>query len=236
MPACFFQQLSAHTSMCHTVCWRGWLHILHAYFARRLSGGPTWCAPLPPSPPAAPFLLSSLQFFCQHIIARSLLMTGLVRRRSDGSQSWRDYARKGATSQPAMLRPTARADPPQRMVRARRRAVSCQPALLPSCAGLAACQPLLHPPPPTPHPHPHPGRRDPSAGPAARFAVVPNGVATGLDIGLSNYSLVYITLSFYVMCKSTTPLFLLVFAIAWGIEKPSWCGGAGPVLGAHQGM
>ncbi|KAL4438191.1 hypothetical protein ABPG77_010552 [Micractinium sp. CCAP 211/92] len=94
----------------------------------------------------APFLLSSLQFFCQHIIARSLLMTGLVKRRSDGSQSWRDYARK----------------------------------------------------------------------------VVPNGVATGLDIGLSNYSLVYITLSFYVMCKSTTPLFLLVFAIAWGIEKPSW--------------
>ena len=24
------------------------------------------------------------------------------------------------------------------------------------------------------------------------------------------------------MCKSTTPLFLLVFAIAWGIETPSW--------------
>ncbi|KAL4448483.1 hypothetical protein ABPG75_005702 [Micractinium tetrahymenae] len=94
----------------------------------------------------APFLLSSLQFFCQHIIARSLLVTGLVKRKSDGSQSWREYARK----------------------------------------------------------------------------VVPNGVATGLDIGLSNYSLVYITLSFYVMCKSTTPLFLLVFAIAWGIEKPSW--------------
>lgn len=52
--------------------------------------------------------------------------------------------------------------------------------------------------------------------------VVPNGVATGLDIGFSNYSLVFITLSFYVMCKSTTPLFLLFFAIAWGIEKPSW--------------
>ena len=49
--------------------------------------------------------------------------------------------------------------------------------------------------------------------------VVPNGVATGLDIGFSNYSLVFITLSFYVMCKSTTPLFLLTFAIIWGIEK-----------------
>lgn len=49
--------------------------------------------------------------------------------------------------------------------------------------------------------------------------VVPNGIATGLDIGFSNFSLVFITLSFYVMCKSTTPLFLLTFAIAWGIEK-----------------
>lgn len=49
--------------------------------------------------------------------------------------------------------------------------------------------------------------------------VVPNGIATGLDIGLSNTSLVFITLSFYVMCKSTTPLFLLTFAIVWGIEK-----------------
>ena len=53
-------------------------------------------------------------------------------------------------------------------------------------------------------------------------SVVPNGVATGLDIGLSNYSLVFITLSFYVMCKSTTPLFLLAFAIAWRVEQPSW--------------
>ncbi|KAL6768099.1 hypothetical protein ACKKBF_B37790 [Auxenochlorella protothecoides x Auxenochlorella symbiontica] len=53
-------------------------------------------------------------------------------------------------------------------------------------------------------------------------AVFPNGVATGLDIGLSNYSLVFISLSFYVMCKSTVPLFLLAFAIMWRIEKPSW--------------
>lgn len=55
--------------------------------------------------------------------------------------------------------------------------------------------------------------------PARLVAVVPNGVATGLDIGFSNYSLVFITISFYVMCKSTTPLFLLAFAIAWGVEK-----------------
>jgi hypothetical protein len=50
-------------------------------------------------------------------------------------------------------------------------------------------------------------------------AVVPNGVCTGLDIGLSNFSLSLITLSFYTMCKSTTPIFLLVFAFLWGIER-----------------
>lgn len=52
--------------------------------------------------------------------------------------------------------------------------------------------------------------------------VIPNGVATGLDIGLSNTSLAFISLSFYVMLKSTTPLFLLMFAIIWGIEKMTW--------------
>lgn len=50
-------------------------------------------------------------------------------------------------------------------------------------------------------------------------AVVVNGVSTGLDIGLSNYSLMLITLSFYTMCKSTTPVFLLMFAFIWGIER-----------------
>ncbi len=50
-------------------------------------------------------------------------------------------------------------------------------------------------------------------------AVVPNGAATGLDIGLSNFSLSLITLSFYTMCKSTTPVFLLGFCFLWGIER-----------------
>ena len=49
--------------------------------------------------------------------------------------------------------------------------------------------------------------------------MVVNGVSTGLDIGLSNYSLMLITLSFYTMCKSTTPVFLLMFAFIWGIER-----------------
>ncbi|GFH23436.1 TPT domain-containing protein [Haematococcus lacustris] len=52
--------------------------------------------------------------------------------------------------------------------------------------------------------------------------VVPNGITTGLDIGFSNMSLVFITMSFYTMCKSTVPVYLLLFAFLWRIEKPSW--------------
>lgn len=52
--------------------------------------------------------------------------------------------------------------------------------------------------------------------------VVPNGIITGLDIGFSNTSLVFITMSFYTMCKATVPVFLLFFAFLWGIERPSW--------------
>ncbi|GIL83553.1 hypothetical protein Vretimale_10327 [Volvox reticuliferus] len=51
--------------------------------------------------------------------------------------------------------------------------------------------------------------------------VVPNGFTTGLDIGFSNTSLVFIDLAFYTMCKATVPVFLLFFAFVWGIEKPS---------------
>jgi len=53
-------------------------------------------------------------------------------------------------------------------------------------------------------------------------SVVPNGACTGLDISLSMMSLVFISLSFYTMCKATVPLFLLAFAFLWGIEKPNW--------------
>ncbi len=50
-------------------------------------------------------------------------------------------------------------------------------------------------------------------------AVLPNGVLTGIDIGFSNKSLAYITMSFYVMCKSTVPIFLLLCAFIWRIER-----------------
>jgi drug/metabolite transporter (DMT)-like permease len=52
--------------------------------------------------------------------------------------------------------------------------------------------------------------------------VLPNGVATGLDIAFSNTSFAFITLSFYTMCKSSAPLFLLLFAFIWRIETPTW--------------
>ncbi|SCV71381.1 BQ2448_2969 [Microbotryum intermedium] len=52
--------------------------------------------------------------------------------------------------------------------------------------------------------------------------VVPCGVASGLDIGLSNLSLRTITLSFYTMCKSSSLAFVLLFAFIFKLEKPSW--------------
>ncbi|PMD32565.1 TPT-domain-containing protein [Hyaloscypha variabilis F] len=50
----------------------------------------------------------------------------------------------------------------------------------------------------------------------------PCGVATGLDIGLGNMSLKFITLTFYTMCKSSSLAFVLIFAFLFRLEKPSW--------------
>ncbi|KZT65966.1 TPT-domain-containing protein [Daedalea quercina L-15889] len=47
---------------------------------------------------------------------------------------------------------------------------------------------------------------------------VPTGVATSLDIGLSNLSLKLITLSFYTMCKSSSLIFVLLFAFLFHLE------------------
>ena len=63
---------------------------------------------------------------------------------------------------------------------------------------------------------------EPITWPAWRRTILPNGVATGLDIAFSNTSFAFITLSFYTMCKSSAPLFLLFFAFIWGIETPTW--------------
>ncbi len=51
--------------------------------------------------------------------------------------------------------------------------------------------------------------------------VFPCGLATGLDIGLSNASLKFISLSFYTMVKSGAPVFVLLFAFLFKLEKPT---------------
>ncbi|CAI5528818.1 unnamed protein product, partial [Closterium sp. Naga37s-1] len=52
--------------------------------------------------------------------------------------------------------------------------------------------------------------------------VVPTGVATSLDIALSNLSLALVTLTFYTMCKSSAGVFLLLFAFLFRLETPSF--------------
>lgn len=50
----------------------------------------------------------------------------------------------------------------------------------------------------------------------------PCGAATGLDIGLGNTSLKFITLTFYTMCKSSSLAFVLIFAFMFRLESPTW--------------
>ncbi|XP_058075770.1 probable sugar phosphate/phosphate translocator At1g06470 [Magnolia sinica] len=45
--------------------------------------------------------------------------------------------------------------------------------------------------------------------------VVPTAIGTALDINLSNVSLVFISVTFATMCKSASPIFLLLFAFAF---------------------
>ncbi|KAJ4748912.1 Nucleotide/sugar transporter family protein [Rhynchospora pubera] len=51
--------------------------------------------------------------------------------------------------------------------------------------------------------------------------VVPTAIGTALDINLSNASLVFISVTFATMCKSASPIFLLLFAFAFRLESPS---------------
>ncbi|KAH7031341.1 triose-phosphate transporter family-domain-containing protein [Microdochium trichocladiopsis] len=52
--------------------------------------------------------------------------------------------------------------------------------------------------------------------------IAPCGAATGLDIGLGNMSLKFITLTFYTMCKSSSLAFVLIFAFVFRLESPTW--------------
>ena len=51
--------------------------------------------------------------------------------------------------------------------------------------------------------------------------LLPCGLGTALDIGLSTSSLKSISLSFYTMVKSSAPVFVVLFAFAFGLEKPT---------------
>lgn len=50
----------------------------------------------------------------------------------------------------------------------------------------------------------------------------PTGICAGIDIGFSSWGLELVTVSLYTMTKSTTIIFILIFAIMLGLEKKSW--------------
>uniref|UniRef100_A0A0K8TQP9 Putative solute carrier family 35 member c2 n=1 Tax=Tabanus bromius TaxID=304241 RepID=A0A0K8TQP9_TABBR len=52
--------------------------------------------------------------------------------------------------------------------------------------------------------------------------MAPIGLASGIDIGFSNWGLELVQISLYTMTKSTTIIFILFFAIILGLEKKSW--------------
>ncbi|CAK4005317.1 related to nucleotide-sugar transporter [Lecanosticta acicola] len=52
--------------------------------------------------------------------------------------------------------------------------------------------------------------------------ISPCGTATALDIGLGNFSLRFITLTFFTMCKSSVLAFVLLFAFLFRLETPTW--------------
>ncbi|XP_069507305.1 solute carrier family 35 member C2 isoform X2 [Ambystoma mexicanum] len=49
--------------------------------------------------------------------------------------------------------------------------------------------------------------------------VAPTALATALDIGLSNWSFLYITVSLYTMTKSSAVLFILFFSLVFKLEE-----------------
>ncbi|OWF37965.1 solute carrier family 35 member C2-like [Mizuhopecten yessoensis] len=52
--------------------------------------------------------------------------------------------------------------------------------------------------------------------------LAPTGIASSIDIGLSNWSFEFITVSLYTMTKSTAVIFILGFSILFRIEKARW--------------
>ncbi|XP_066526686.1 solute carrier family 35 member C2 [Hoplias malabaricus] len=53
------------------------------------------------------------------------------------------------------------------------------------------------------------------------YKVAPTALATALDIGLSNWSFLFITISLYTMTKSSAVLFILLFSLIFKLEEPN---------------
>lgn len=53
------------------------------------------------------------------------------------------------------------------------------------------------------------------------YKVAPTALATVLDIGLSNWSFLFITISLYTMAKSSAVLFILLFSLVFKLEEPN---------------
>ncbi|XP_065827321.1 solute carrier family 35 member C2-like [Oscarella lobularis] len=51
-------------------------------------------------------------------------------------------------------------------------------------------------------------------------SVVPTAIMSALDIGISNWGLEFITTALYSMTKSSAIIFILIFAVAFRLEKP----------------
>eukprot|EP00123_Amoebidium_parasiticum_P016755 comp23570_c3_seq1/m.39910 comp23570_c3_seq1/g.39910 ORF comp23570_c3_seq1/g.39910 comp23570_c3_seq1/m.39910 type:complete len:424 (-) comp23570_c3_seq1:47-1318(-) len=87
------------------------------------------------------------------------------------------------------------------------------------------------------------GTRRPVLTPEHYFKMaLPTGAASALDVGLGNASLLYITISLYTICKSTSIVFLLLFAFCFKLEQPRWsltlvivCIAAGVLLFTYGG-
>lgn len=52
--------------------------------------------------------------------------------------------------------------------------------------------------------------------------IAPAGITSALDIGLSNWSFEFITVSLYTMSKSSAVIFILMFALLMRLEKWRW--------------
>ncbi|XP_070148810.1 solute carrier family 35 member C2-like [Polyergus mexicanus] len=54
------------------------------------------------------------------------------------------------------------------------------------------------------------------------YSIMVPGIASGVDIGLSNWALSLISISLVTMTKSTTIIFILGFSLLFKLEKKSW--------------